>query len=183
MRSPPRAQDRRFTVQERRTAGCRAVWIPAALMSAAFALTPGASPAEAPEPASARAHYDLDDGGLALQGYDPVAYFVQGEAVEGDPSIEIRVEGVTYRFASASHRDAFAAEPDRFRPAYGGWCAWAVAEGGKTRPDPTNFIVSEGRLFLFFKNFLVDTKKKWQRGDPAALEGRADDHWAAWIGS
>ena len=83
-----------------------------------------------------------------------------------------------------ANRDLFAADPDRYRPAYGGWCAWAMADGGKTQPDPQNFIVTEdGRLFLFFKNFFVDTKAKWQKGDAVALEKGADRNWAGFLRS
>ena len=101
---------------------------------------PGLSGAEAPEPMAARAHYDLD-GALALQGYDPVAYFTEGRARPGKPSVATDFEGVTYRFASAANRDRFLEDPDRYRPAYGGWCAWAMVQGGKTSPDPTHFII------------------------------------------
>ena len=133
--------------------------------------------AELPEPESAIIHYDLEDE-LALQGYDPVAYFTQGAAVRGKSSISFRHQGVSYRFANEAHLEAFAKDPDRYRPAYGGWCAWAMTSGGKTRPDPENFIVSDDRLFLFYKGFLVDTKTKWLAGDHVELEGKADTSWA-----
>ncbi len=140
------------------------------------------SSAENPEPASARGHYALEDG-LAIEGYDPVAYFRQGKATPGKAAIATEFEGVTYRFSSKENLEAFEAEPDRYRPAYGGWCAWAMVDGGKTAPDPENFIVSDGRLFLFFKNFFVDTKTKWEDGDPVALERKADTAWRALIGA
>jgi YHS domain-containing protein len=154
----------------------------AAAIALSLLLLPSLGLAEAPEPAAARAQYDLDHG-LALQGYDAVAYFTEAKAVKGDASLHVDFEGATYWFSSPANRNAFRADPDRYRPAYGGWCAWAMVDGEKTRPDPTNFIVSNGRLFLFYKNFFVDTKSKWQRGDPAALERKADAHWADLVGS
>ena len=140
-----------------------------------------AAGAETAEPESARAHYDLD-AGLSIGGYDPVAYFTESRARKGNARYEASHLGATYRFASAANRDAFLAEPDRYRPAYGGWCAFAMSSGGKTSPDPTNFIIDDdGRLFLFYKNFLIDTKSKWEAGNPARLERKADGAWAGII--
>ncbi len=153
----------------------------AAAVALGLLLLPPLGLAEAPEPAAARAHYDLDDG-VALRGYDAVAYFTEGRAVKGDASLHAEFEGATYWFSKRANREAFTADPDRYRPAYGGWCAWAMASGEKTRPDPTSFIVSGGRLFLFYKSFFVDTKSKWERGDPKALEKKADAYWSGLIG-
>ncbi|MEM9174016.1 MAG: YHS domain-containing (seleno)protein [Myxococcota bacterium] len=156
--------------------GRRTLALTIALFS--LVLVPGLAVGEIAEPQAARAHYDLD-GGLAIDGYDPVAYFTEGRATRGDAQYEVRFQGATYRFASAANRDAFDADPDRYRPAYGGWCAYAMSSGGQTSPDPTNFIIDDdGRLFLFYKNFLVDTKDRWEAGDPEALENDADRNWA-----
>ena len=66
-------------------------------------------------------------GGLAIKGYDPVAYFTDGRPVKGDPQFTHMFEGATYQFASASSRDQFAKEPARYVPQFGGFCAWAVS--------------------------------------------------------
>ena len=76
---------------------------------------------------------NADRQGLALKGYDVVAYFVDGRAVAGDASFEHVLDGVRYRFVSAANRDRFASEPRRFLPQYGGFCAWAVSRGYTAR--------------------------------------------------
>lgn len=138
-----------------------------------------AEPAESPQ---SRRHYDLD-GSVGVQGYDPVAYFEASAAVKGKKALSASHNGVEYWFASEASREKFKADPDRYRPAYGGWCAWAMASGGKTSPDPENFILEDGRLFLFYKNFFTDTKESWQEGEPAALEKQADAEWASLLGA
>ncbi len=116
---------------------------------------------------------------LAIKGYDPVAYFpeAEGEPKKGKPEFEYVYEGVTYRFASAANRDLFMATPARYEPAYGGWCAWAMREGDKVEVDPRFFIVKDGRLFLFYKDFLTNTKTKWEKGDHAAFAATSDAQW------
>lgn len=151
----------------------------AALVLLGFALA-GAGPTRAEEPESATVQYDLD-GQLALNGYDPVAYFTQKAAVRGSRELVHIDRGVEYRFVSAENRELFRESPERYRPAYGGWCAWAMVDGGKTSPDPENFIIEDDRLFLFYRGFLGDTKAKWLEGDHAQLEGKADASWARLI--
>lgn len=172
--SQKRAQDRLF----RWIAGSPRLVI--ALLLALSVPLPALS--EAPEPETAISHYDLD-GKLGVQGYDPVAYFDRSAPVKGKKSISAAHNGVEYWFASEASRAKFQEAPDRYRPAYGGWCAWAMASGGKTQPDPENFIVADGRLFLFYKNFLIDTKTKWQEGDEAELKKRADGSWSGIVGA
>jgi YHS domain-containing protein len=120
--------------------------------------------------------YNLDDNKLAIGGYDPVAYFVQGEAREGKANIVSRYKGVNYRFASLGNRDRFAADPERYVPAYGGWCATAMAEGDKVGIDPETFKITDGRLFLFYYGWLGNAKKPWDK-DEANLTVQADREW------
>src|SRR5512134_1991711 len=75
-------------------------------------------------------------GGLALKGYDPVAYFNDGKAVEGSDQFTHEWNGANWRFASAEHRDAFASEPEKYAPQFGGYCAWAVSHGYTAKGDP-----------------------------------------------
>jgi YHS domain-containing protein len=155
---------------------------PALVVALALVAFGNGAQAELAEPEAAVAHYDLKDD-LALQGYDPVAYFTQSAAVKGESSLSLKHRGVIYRFANEAHRLAFEQDPDRYRPAYGGWCAWAMASGSKTSPDPENFIVAGDRLFLFYRGYFVDTKSKWLAGDPEQLERKADSHWATTLQS
>lgn len=114
--------------------------------------------------------------GVALAGYDPVAYIEQERAVEGDKKLESRYRGVIYRFASAAHRRAFNADPEKFVPAYGGWCATAIAKGEKVEIDPGNFKVTDGRLFLFYKGIFGNALNDWNK-DEKGLTARADQNW------
>lgn len=135
----------------------------------------------APSPVRAIEHYDLQKkkDNLAIEGYDPVAYFKEGggEARKGKKSITTTHKGVTYRFASEANRTLFLADPARYEPAYGGWCAWAMTSGDKTEIDPKTFIVRGGRLYLFYNGFFGNTKKDWLKGDHDELSQRADAQW------
>jgi hypothetical protein len=97
-------------------------------------------------------------GDGALDGHDPVAYFREGRAVPGDPSLTHAWNGATWRFASEDNRAAFAAEPERFAPAFGGYCAFAVANGYTAKSDPEAFTIVEDRLYL---NFDRATQEQW----------------------
>ena len=116
---------------------------------------------------------------LAVQGYDPVAYFPEGGGVpiKGDPAIVTEYAGALYRFAKAAHREKFLANPARYEPAHGGWCSYAMLQGDKVQVDPTSFIVKDDRLFLFYNGFLGNTRVKWLKGDHATEATAADAMW------
>ena len=120
------------------------------------------------------------DGKLALQGYDPVEYLNNYKAVVGDKSIESAFRGITYRFSTADNRLKFNAEPTKYLPAYGGWCASAIAKGDKVEIDPKSFKVSNGRTFLFYKGIWGDALKDWNK-DEAGLTTKASDHWKSLV--
>lgn len=121
-------------------------------------------------------NFNLPTDRLALNGYDPVAYFTQGRAMKGAAEISSLYRGIRYRFASEEGRMLFAAAPEKYLPTYGGWCATAMAKGEKVEIDPTNFKVTNGRLFLFFKAFYGNAIKDWNK-DEANLTTKADTHW------
>lgn len=125
---------------------------------------------------AAIAQYNLSEGTLALKGHDPVAYFESGKPQPGKPEFTSRYRGVTYRFTSSDSRVKFADNPEKYAPAYGGWCATAMAEGRRVEIDPGNFKVTNGRLFLFYKGWLGDARKEWNK-DEENLTARADEHW------
>ncbi len=116
---------------------------------------------------------------LAIDGYDPVAYFPEGggKPQRGDEKIIASADGVTYRFANTKNRDLFHANPSRFQPAFGGWCAWAMLDGEQVEIDPKSFIVKGDRLLLFYNGFFADTRSKWIKGDHAAESAKADAAW------
>ena len=125
--------------------------------------------------AAADTALNLDAAGLALKGYDPVAYFRAGGPVRGRADLTASHDGATYRFASAENRDAFLAAPARYLPQYGGFCAWAVAQGDKADIDPEVFRVVDDRLYLNY-NRAIGTR--WQLDIPGNVS-KADANWPA----
>jgi len=121
-------------------------------------------------------HYNLGSDKVAIGGYDPVAYFTLAKAIKGRKEISASHRGVTYYFLSEDDRKLFAESPGKYLPAYGGWCATAMAKGEKVEIDPTNFKITNGRLFLFFKAFYGNAIKDWNKDEPK-LTVKADANW------
>lgn len=117
----------------------------------------------------------LDRGGVALGGYDAVAYFTESRAVKGDPRFEFSWDGATWRFVSAEHRDRFAREPQRYAPQFGGYCAYAVSRGYTASADPEAWSVVNGKLYV---NYSMRVKKTWEK-DPAGYIARGESNWPA----
>lgn len=115
---------------------------------AAGILLSAAQPAMALEGVSERIATDPLSG-IAIFGYDPVGYFLEGKPVSGQRSHEWTYAGVVWRFASEANREAFRRSPDVFVPAYGGYDAEGVLRGNATAPDPTIFAILDSRLYLF----------------------------------
>lgn len=120
-------------------------------------------------------------GGLAIDGYDPVAYFEQGEARKGVEAEVVIHQGLKYYFSSTKNRLLFMENPDKYLPNYGGWCAYAVAENSiKMEPDPLQWQIQEGELILFTSSFMTQLtgslKDEWNE-DPGDYEKRADSNW------
>jgi len=112
--------------------------------------------------------------GYAIRGYDPVAYFTEGEPVEGRPRHEAEWNGATWRFASAENRERFLADPEAYAPQYGGFCAWAVAARGELYSiDPHAWKIVDGRLYL---NYSQSIQRRWEQDIPGFIE-RADRRW------
>jgi len=110
---------------------------------------------------------------LALDGYDPVAYFQQGMPVKGSREWTTDYKGATWRFSSAANRDAFVADPEAFAPQYGGYCAWAAAEGYTARGNPAVWRIVDGKLYLQFNERI---QRRWEKDIPGFI-ARADDNW------
>jgi YHS domain-containing protein len=111
--------------------------------------------------------------GLGLSGYDAVAYFSEGKPVKGSQQFEHQWDGVRWRFASAAHRDAFAAAPEKYAPQYGGYCAYAVSKNTTYASDPEAWKVVDGKLYL---NANKDVKALWEKELPDVIQ-RADRNW------
>ena len=112
-------------------------------------------------------------GGIAINGYDPVAYFTMSKPVKGDPSHSSDWNGAAFVFASADNKTTFDADPDAYAPKYGGYCAYAVSKGATAPTDPEAWTVHEGRLYL---NFSTDVRSIW-REDISGNIARADNNW------
>jgi YHS domain-containing protein len=118
----------------------------------------------------------LDKNGVAVRGYDPVAYFIEKRAVKGKPDFAVKIEdGAIYYFASAENRAIFIAEPQRYTPQYGGYCAMGAASGVKAQSDPRSFRVLEGKLYLVSN---PPNASKWSQDAPNFIK-KADANWAS----
>lgn len=115
--------------------------------------------------------------GLALEGYCPVAYFAVGKPVRGQAEYASTYKDVTYYFVNADAKAAFDAEPAKYIPAFGGWCAYGMAVGDKFPVDPTNFKIVDGRLMVFLRNSGVDALALWNDGKESKLLKKAESHW------
>ena len=116
--------------------------------------------------------------GTALKGYDAVAYHTVGRPVEGSPRISYRWRGANWHFASVEHRDLFAADPERYAPAYGGYCAYGMAQGAKIDIDPSAWSIVDGKLHL---NVNKRVQLIWNK-DISGYIVRANGHWRKLMG-
>jgi YHS domain-containing protein len=116
--------------------------------------------------------------GTGLGGYDPVAYFTENRPRPGEARISAIHEGVTYRFASEENRATFIAEPARYLPQYGGYCAWAVANGYTAHGDPQVWTVVDDRLYL---NYSRMVHWRWERDVPGNIV-KGDANWPKVLG-
>jgi len=121
-------------------------------------------------------HYNLSRG-LAIEGYDPVAYFTLHKAVKGKKEFATYYEGATYYFTSAESKGAFKQDQAAYEPQYGGWCAYAMgAKGEKVTVDPETFKIIDNKLFLFYNKFFNNTLTSWNK-DEKNLHAKADQNW------
>jgi YHS domain-containing protein len=112
-------------------------------------------------------------GNVAVGGYDSVAYFTQGKPVKGDARFRTTWRGAEFRFASAAHLKQFRADPARYAPQYGGYCAWAVAHGYTASGDPTVWKVVNGKLYL---NYNAQVGRDWAKDIPRYIAA-GDRNW------
>jgi YHS domain-containing protein len=122
---------------------------------------------------AAKSPVNMDSDGIALQGYDAVAYHSQGMPVKGRAEFDTEWNGARWRFASAGNRDAFARSPEKYAPQYGGYCAFAVSQGYTAGIDPAAWSVVNGRLYL---NFSRRVQERWSKDIPGHIE-RGDRNW------
>ena len=111
---------------------------------------------------------------LAIGGYDPVAYFVSGKPVLGSPQFVADWDGTRYQFASAANRAAFVATPDRYAPQFSGYCAGNMAQGRLAEPNPQNWVISNGRLYVFAS---AEGPARFKGPEGPNLIRRAEGNW------
>lgn len=111
--------------------------------------------------------------GVAVNGYDPVAYFTDRKPVKGSDKYTATYQGATFHFASAAHRDTFTANPGNFAPQYGGYCAFGTAQGHKATTEPQAFTVVDNKLYLNYNDSVLKT---W-RQDVSGNIDKADTNW------
>jgi YHS domain-containing protein len=116
--------------------------------------------------------YATDAG--AIRGYDPVAYHIEGKPVLGTAKLTHQWNGATWHFASAEHRDLFAADPERYAPHYGGYCAYGTSQGYKVSTQPEAFAIVDGALYL---NYNVQVQNTWNKDRPGHI-ATADGNWS-----
>jgi len=142
---------------------------PVLALACAIALTAGLTPrAHAVGPINKSLF-----GGLAIKGYDPVAYFADQKPVKGSKDFTTEWNGATWRFASKSHRDQFTATPEKFAPQFGGYCAWAVSQNSTANVDPTQWTVVDEKLYL---NYDKNVQKKWLANRDDFIK-KAEKNW------
>lgn len=124
---------------------------------------------------TARAGEFNESNGVAIKGYDPVAYFRENKAVRGNSDLKFDYKGSTFLFANAENRAAFAANPEKFQPQYGGYCAFGTARGYKADIDPASFTVIDGKLYL---NYNSQVQQQWLKDTPGFIR-QADERWPA----
>lgn len=118
--------------------------------------------------------------GAVIKGYDVVSYF-DGKPLKGDKKISTEYDGATFRFANRENLEKFKANPKKFVPQYGGWCAYAIgAANKKYGVNPETYEIRDGKLYLFYNSLGTNTFKKWQEEGAEKLQKQADKNWASY---
>jgi YHS domain-containing protein len=122
-------------------------------------------------PAFSGEYFEKD--GVAIHGYDPVDYFAEMKPVKGLAEFHAEYQGSTFHFSTVANRDTFMANPDKFAPQYGGYCAFGMAKGYKAVIDPDAFTVVGDKLYL---NYSETVRSKWKLDIPGYI-GKANANW------
>lgn len=122
---------------------------------------------------TAKTLLNLDGGGIAIQGYDPVAFFTDNRPVKGNPQFQSDFNGAKYYFASADHKAAFDKEPAKYEPQFGGYCAYGASHGAKAPIKIEAWQIVNGRLLMQYDLNVKDTFNKAQQGNLK----KADQNW------
>lgn len=127
----------------------------------------------ASRPAWASNAYVFNTNGVAINGYDPVAYFTEGQPVPGMMKFAVKWEGAIWVFASMANAEAFMANPRAVAPQYGGYCAYAMSKGAVATTEPDAWTIHDHKLYL---NYNTNVRGIW-REDVAGNVALANGHW------
>jgi len=133
----------------------------------------GSTPAENNSNNPGETLFNKDSKGLVIGGYDAVAYFKDSKAVKGDAQHKLEWSGATWHFSSAANRDEFKANPEKYAPQYGSYCAWAMARNEKANIDPNSWKIVDGKLYL---NYDKKIQGLWEADIPGFIK-KADGFW------
>jgi YHS domain-containing protein len=115
--------------------------------------------------------------GFVAEGYDVVSYF-NNTAVKGDKKFVADYDGVQFKFSSKENLETFNASPKKYVPAYGGYCAYAIGvKGEKVSIDPETFEIRDGKLYLFYNSWGINTLELWEKEGAELLRDKADKNW------
>ena len=120
---------------------------------------------------------NLDQSGVAIQGYDPVAFFTDHKPVKGDAKFLVKHDGAVYFFASKEHKDLFKADPAKYTPEFGGYCAYGVSRNKLVEIDVDAFQIVDGKLLLQYSKGVRDDFNKDTSGNLA----KADANWVGLV--
>lgn len=126
---------------------------------------------------SLKAQYNVDDSKIALQGFSPVSYIDLGIAQQGKKEFKSVYQEVAYYFTDADQKAKFEKNPEKYLPAYGGYCAFGVYVGAKFRVNPYKFKVIDDKLYLFLYDLEVDAQQLWNDGKDSERVKKADANW------
>jgi len=123
--------------------------------------------------------YNIDNSNIALEGYSPVSYLDLGLAQRGLKEFKSEYDKVIYYFTSAEQKSTFDANPKKYLPQYGGYCAFGMYVGAKFRPDPNKFIAKDGKYFLYLYNIELDAQQLWlDEKNHSGLVKKANENWS-----
>ncbi|MFC2109538.1 YHS domain-containing (seleno)protein [Bacteroidota bacterium] len=127
----------------------------------------------------AQQNVNTNKKGFAADGYDVVAYF-ENKAISGEKSLVAEVEGIKYKFSSSENLKKFISNPKKYQPQYGGWCAYAIgAKNEKVEINPKTFEIRDGKLYLFYNSWGINTLKLWKEQGAEKLKEQADKNWSS----
>lgn len=110
--------------------------------------------------------FSYEPSGIAIRGYDTVAYFTEGKPVEGRDEFTTDWQGATWKFSSQEHLDLFTGDPRKYAPQYGGYCAYGVAQESLVKIEPDQWTIYDDKLYL---NYNAKLNKEWKKDIPGYI--------------